>query len=286
MSRPGLAARATTWVLAGALNLAGITLVLVWAFAEGEPRLGDGSVSTRVGELLWFALLCGMGAFATLEILKRVLAVRGYYQRIQTRRWLADRSGRGDQAFDELLAAMGLNVQLTKERRLRGLRELSQEHRVFNLPTEQLAAQISAAADVALATKGRHYVTFLAGVTGLSLRAVHAAFSELALGELSEPELRAVDQGSFGVSQWVRAGIDQLQISLAERWRRFLQSAALSIAGIYGVVLARESVPTLAQGSQLRGTSESLFILAALIVGGMFAWILRDIAAALERTRR
>jgi len=293
MARPRLAARVTTWILAGALNVAGIVAVLVWALTRGEPALGGGSVSTRVHELLWFALLCGLGAFATIEILKRVLALRGYYQRIQTRRWLADRSAKGGElAFDELLAAMGLtdDVPPKGERRLQRLLELSQEYRVFNLPTEQLAAQISSAAEVALAAAGRRYVYFLAAVTGSSPHAVHAAFDQSALAQLPERERGTADQGAFGVSQRVRAGIDQLQISLAERWRRFLQSAALWIAGIYGIVLVPESSPTLVaesvQEGAVPGTSDSLFILAALVIGGLFAWVLRDLAAALERTRR
>src|SRR4051812_2120518 len=108
MARTNLAVRITTLVLAGALNVVLIAFVIAWALTDGDPALGDGNVSRRVQQLLWFALLCGIGAFATIEILKRVLALRGYYQRSQTKQWLADRSG-GRYAFGEMLAAMGLS---------------------------------------------------------------------------------------------------------------------------------------------------------------------------------
>jgi hypothetical protein len=144
--------------------------------------------------------------------------------------------------------------------------------RTFNLPTEKLAAQISSAADVALAAPGR-YEALLEGLTGrrdlvASEVTRRAKPSSTDPGELSE--------APYELAQLIRAGIDQLQISLGERWRRLVQGAALWIAGLYAIGLT----------AWADSDAKPRFIVAAVLVGGPFAWLVRDFAAVLERSRR
>jgi hypothetical protein len=75
----------------------------------------------------------------------------------------------------------------------------------------------------------------------------------------------------------VRAGIDQLQVSIGHRWRRYVRSAAVGLSGLIGIAIVEASeVPTRQRG---------LDILAALLVGGFVAWFARDVAALVERLR-
>jgi hypothetical protein len=64
-------------------NIALIVYVALFAVMSGPGKLGfdDGRpVSEQTRDMLWFALLCGLAAFAMIEILKRVFALRGLYQ--------------------------------------------------------------------------------------------------------------------------------------------------------------------------------------------------------------
>jgi hypothetical protein len=244
--------------------------------------------------LIALVVLCGFAAFATLEILKRVFGLRGFYQLRQTQVWLTRRYARDD-AFDGMLKAMGLHTA-------KGGLAWDERHRVFNLPTEHLAAQISAAADLALtapSTSSRESdvattvardpgVPFLAALTGLSDKKVEEELGRPPYDpdyQARQPELAAR----------VRLGIDQLQISLSERWRRYVQGAALWISGAYGIGLAHSALvprhlalrPGAIVPSELAyQPAEARYVLAALLVGGVFAWIARDIVAVIERARR
>jgi hypothetical protein len=242
------------FVLTTSVNFILIAGVLIWALAGSRSAVGLRTASA--GSLVWVmlsvGLLCGATAFATMEILKRVFGLRGRYQQRQTRIWL-----RGSVAYDQLLDAMGAD-------------RASAQH-TFNLPMEQLAALVSAAADVALRS-GRHQQL----VVSLSRLDPEENPSLYWGGDTGDsPEAR---DASAELAQRVRAGVDQLQISLGERWRRYVQSAVLWIAGAYGIAFFGE-------GQGLPG-GEGQFVLAAMILGGPVAWILKDLAAVIERARR
>lgn len=233
------------------LNSLLIVGVVVYAVIDAMGGITlEGEADAAIRDLLWFALLCGLASSATIEILKRVFSLRGLYQRRQTKVWLANRTYQGLEPFDELIDAMGL-------------RRSSEATRVFNLPTEQLIAQVSAATDVLLARQGPEHppsrlVEALAGRHGPS------------------PE-EDRNHERF-LAQRIEVGVDQLQISLSERWRGYVQSAALWVAGVYGIALE--------QTADISEDAGSLFVLAALLVGGMIAWTVRDLSAVIERARR
>jgi hypothetical protein len=198
-----------------------------------------------------FAVTCGFGSAATIEILKRIVGFRGMYQRRQTERWLEERSHSKDRdSFSELKSSLGADAYgkpiIAKQ----------QQARLFNLPTEQLAAQIGAALELAVAME--KYPDLVACFAGQPTESPNEDRLELA--------------------QRVRSGIDQLQISLGEGWRRAVQSAALWIAGWYGVGLTHVV--------KIDDRAEASYILGALVIGGVFAWVARDVAAFIERARR
>jgi hypothetical protein len=256
-----------------------VACVILYAalVAPGGIALGPGSVSEQIGQLVAFSLLCGGVSFATLEIFKRLVGIRGLFQRRQTRIWLDERTGgNGQAALDELLTAIGLRGVATTRQALP-----SGELRVFNLPTEQLAAQVSGAADVALTTpEPSRYQWLISGLTGNPFKPASAE----GRGRQSDQSQSSRDSQSlpgenYQLAQRVQAGVDQLQISLGERWRRYIQGAALWISGAYGIGLVQGAVSH-------PYAAEARYVLAALIIGGPFAWIARDLAAVIERFRR
>jgi hypothetical protein len=268
------------------VNVVLIAAVVAYAFMEairGDGiQLAEGSVSTQARDLLWFAVVCGLASFATIETLKRIAGIRGLFNRRQLEIWLEERTpqGRGaDVALHELLDAMGLGDPVSQEQdedASRGAVNRGDYKRVFNLPVEQLAAQISSAVDVAVLSPERYRSligTLIGGEAGMKVAA--------SLEQVKSADKRADDEGAdddrrFQLAQRVRAGVDQLQISLGERWRQYVQGAALWIAGLYGIGLAHAA----------DRSTESRYVLAALLLGGLFAWLARDVAAVIERMRR
>jgi len=266
------------------VNALPIIGVLAYAVSKAVPsggvQLPSGSVSAQAGQLLSFAVLCGLASYATIETLKRVVRVRGHYQRWQTRRWLS-RGSVENKAFDQLLSAFGLD------------RESADSLQVFNLPTEQLAAQIGAAADVALAAP-RGFKPLILSLTGplpeKLLKYLGSAADEQPLQPTEDDTSRLPDDDTslpptdderaaeFQLAQRIRLGVDRLQISLTDQWRRTVQGAALWIAGLYGIGLVH------AAGHPEE--AEASYVLAALLLGGPIAWIVRDFAALVERARR
>jgi hypothetical protein len=256
------------------LNVYLIALVLGFAVYQavkaGGVQLGGGSSPTsQVQDLIWFGLICGFASFATIETLKRLGGLRGFYQRRQASRWLRERSRLAgldaNAVFAQLLDAMGLARQITSSRPTTdGRVTRATERRVFNLPTEQLAAQVSSAVDVALTAPGR-YGQLLSCLSGDLPQALTA----------NGPR---DDFSTQILARRLRAGIDQFQISLGERWRRYVQGGALWIAGAFGIGLTH--------AAELPQRSEPRYVLSALLLGGVSAWIFRDVVAVVERSRR
>jgi hypothetical protein len=120
--------------------------------------------------------------------------------------------------------------------------------RVFNLPIEQLAGQIGAAADVALTARAEHpaLISALAG--------------EKAPEDSVAPPPSREDDAAYRLAQRVRAGVDQLQISVGERWRQYVQGGAIWISGLYGIGLTHAADHPVA--------AEPRYVLAALVLGG------------------
>jgi hypothetical protein len=236
---------ATVGAYANVVNAFLIGAIAVYAFARASV-----SSAVIVRDLLWFTVACGLASFATIEAVKRLTGIRALYHERETKRWIERRAGKPHPedpvAFWMLLSVMGV-----PDGRSPGDRK-----RVFDLPAEQLAAQLSGAAEIAVASPAFY-------------RPLIAAFAG---GYADTPG------GDYELAQRVRAGVDQLQISLGERWRRYVQGAALWLAGLYGILLTR--VVDVARDA------EATYILAALLVGGPLAWLIRDATAVVERLRR
>lgn len=249
-----------------ALIAAVLLYVLVRALTEKSFRLQTGSVSAQARDLLWFALACGLLSFATIECVKRLTYVRARYHENETRLWLQTRLDRirreptesADRTspFQQLVSAMGIEPDA---RRL-----------LFNLPSEQLAAQISAAADLALTSERDDRYTYLLASVTKDERDLPSEGAPPTSTETDEArDLRRAQQ--------VRIGLDQLQVAMRDRWRRYLWGAGLWISGAYGIGLAFAGNRETVEGPR--------HVLAALVLGGVVAAVARDLTAIVERLR-
>ena len=312
--------RAYWWFVVILLLFVGMVAGLIVLIAKvlAEPRLADpddrSQIRDAVTALLWFSLISGLAGMATIQTAKYLFGLRGWYQRRQVRKWLTAREGAASPAAEpaedaahsawaDLLQAMGV------QHRARDVLEL------FDLPIEQLAAQISAASDVALrapqeyerllvALVGEHRrqdINKLKAETGAAAAPIRdggaephgPAFDPLRRrrrGRPPEPRteeprgpedrnrlLDRLDETRGAVAQQLQAGIDTLQVSVGQRWRRWIRTLALiTTVAIAGLTLAQTTI---------HEEAKAAFVLAALLLGGFFSWMTRDLVAVVERLR-
>lgn len=267
------------------VNMALILSVAAYALGralqhQGVP-LERGSVGAQAQDVLWFALVCGLLSFATIEILKRIGDLRGRYHLLRVIEWLTRASDNNGvpswAAFRDLERAMGLQYLESHPRSdeardepfapVRWVRRAKRDRLlVFSLPIEQLAGQISAAGDAAL-TSPHEFPALYVSLTG----------DFYSTDPQQRPEYDIADSDVVQ-TQRVRASIDQMQITISKRWRRDVQGTAIWVAGLWGIGLAH--------AADRAGGAEPRYLLSALLLGGIFAWIARDLAAAIEGLRR
>ncbi len=257
-------------LLAGAFPLAVIGAIV--AFGLSLQLRGGRTTSptaTLAAGLIGVSVVAGIASMATLQVVKSLLGVRGLYQRRQVLGWFSREpfGNRGPMEFLQALGAVG-----TSDRQ--ALRYL------FDLPIELVCAQVSGAADVALAEPER-FPAFLGSLAGegFVVGAVTARKTDhessgaqqidSALANRADAELR--------LSHYVRTGIDKLQVSVGHRWRSYIRATAVWLSGLVGVAIVEVSHPP----AQERG----LYILSAVLVGGFVSWFARDVVAAVERLR-
>jgi hypothetical protein len=307
--------RLDAWLLAVVVVLALGLIVLALTPSAPKlavPREAFNILTQRFWAVLGFAVAIGVASAAALQLAKQLFWVRSRFQRRWVMGWIGERcaiealwadwlernpkiegnpSASPDPASasesasslaasslaasQRRLAAEELEEALLGGRAKRALRD------VFDLPIEQLCAQISSAADLAITEPDRNAELLLGlmGPTGLTHIDSLAPPQRIVDGriERKEPAHSEKADAYSPVAQGVRTGIDVMQISVGQRWRRGVQGSAVLISGILGVIgvfFARVTWPT-------RG----LFILAALVFGGFFAWLVRDLTAIVERIR-
>jgi len=225
------------------------------------------SGATMAG-LLGFAAACGFCAMVVVEAIKRLLPLRSWFQRRHVAQFLVERSGaeKGFAAMGELVHELHLAdgeprvresehrdrdyfVELGRSWATRRVVGRAGVASVFNLPPEQLTGQIGQLVEVPL---DEHPP------------AAPHLMRALATGDRPETA--------------VPVAIDQLHVILIGRWRHYLQATTWWLSGAVGLVVAMTHVvPSVNSGTQ---------VMAALVLGGFFAWLTRDIVAAVERLRR
>lgn len=257
-------------LLAGAFPLAVIGAIVAFGLSL---QLRGGRATSPTGALaaglIGVSAAAGVASMATLQVVKSLLGVRGLYQRRQLLGWFS-REPFGDSGTAEFLKALGA-VGTNDGQALRYL---------YDLPIELICAQVSGAADVALAEPER-FRAFLGSLAGEG--AVSDAVTARKTGHES-PGAQQTDSApaneadaELRLSHYVRTGIDKLQVSVGHRWRTYIRATAVWLSGLAGIAIVEVSHPP----AQERG----LYILSAVLVGGFISWFARDVVAAVERLR-
>ena len=265
--------------------------------------------------LLAVAALTGTASMAIVQVAKNLFNLRGLYQERQIRQWLADRGSDHDyRSFSQLLEGLGLKAasqalnkgeaqptpdtgttspQTTKWRWPLDV-DRAEVRRFFGLPIEQLTPQIGAVAELASAEGNR--LALLKSLAGKSGWPKIDQFAARTSGPSPTPAAGqpAAQTGGQPVAQTgqedeevelrlelahlIRGGLDQLQVSIGERWRHYARATAAWLSGALALIMSY--VVHLSPGVR------TVSVLSALILGGFFSWLARDLVAVVERIRR
>jgi len=173
------------------VTLAGVMILIVGltAFAiltrQGPSAEFTRSMTELVGtglRALAFAGLVGVAAMALLQTTKVLLRLRGKYQERQVLLWIYHRHPAGsEQAMRELLEGLGGHRS--------GQVDRGDLRRLFDLPIEQVTAQIGAVADLAVAEPSR-YQELLRALAGRPATARSRISSRMRRGLPVSPQRR------------------------------------------------------------------------------------------------
>ena len=226
-------------LLVGALLLITFAVLIAWmAFRFGSDTILG--VITQVkgstadlGPFLMETALIGVATMALIQSIRAIYPVRGLFQQWSVTRWLSEGAGKSDFLISRLLS----------------LAVATDSRAVFDLPAEQLLAQIGAAADLVVGLpRGHEELLFaLVGRAGSHdaqnyVEQFHKSRGATKQSDASEPgapglnlDPNYVDVRNR-VAQHIQRRIDGLQISMGRLWRMILRLTAISIGALVAFV--------------------------------------------------
>jgi hypothetical protein len=249
--------------------------LLFWLFRPVKlPPVDQLRIAASVA---WFLLViaasAGVAAMATIQFWKALFQPRSAFHSSELEALFGESLG---QVFG--LAGPTLNNLKTdsasKPARLDYL---------LDNPTEVVMGQLRSTADyILLRPKGFEEALFLlAGAAGKS------AVGKYLDAETEQPAIPSSDntttslgrsnEALVGVRFFVEQHLNLIHVRLKERWRRRVRIAAVAVAGLAGLLTV--SLSNLGPAAKVSA------VFAAVVWGGFFSWLARDIVALIERRR-
>ena len=232
-------------------------------FADGVYR--------QVVEFAAAVTALGLVVMAIIQSAKDLLPVRRWFHDAFVRAWLAHKA-RGHAARGGIRPDAGVAFDDLVE-----LATTGDAHALFDLPIEQLAAQVAAAASQSLDYPARHedlVRCLAASADPRDLAAILGAAPEaLSRDDAANAEIDARTR----VMHQVQRSVDALQISAGYRWRWYLQLTAFALSA------ALTLTAVVAAGGDAPLTRRLVDALPLAFVGGFIAPVARDAIARLTK---
>ncbi len=234
-------------------HMAATALLFALLATASHERIGPitREPMAAAGSLLAFSAVVGVLAMAVLEVLRRLLPLRGWFHRRELYGLkFVDHEKRelyGVKFMDPEQPEL-YGVKFVDTKRVLGRYDLAW----FDVPREQFVAQLAALAEIELARE----------------------FARVA----ATPSPREPVDDDAEARANLETELDAFAASVAFRWQRMLRLSACVLAGACGLVTATFS------GADVGAVAVST--VAAFVFGGFFAWFARDIVALVEGWRR
>lgn len=223
----------------------------------------------------------GIVTMALIQTAKDAAPLRRWFQRRWVRRWLAFqwRKAAGPQATPEGPHTAGDDLVR--------LATGGDAEALFDLPIEQLCAQMNAASLIVLDYPWRHVELLRCLAAGVNPRDIEALLAARELAEKPRSQQTPEDQKKLTdiadprnrVAHQIQRNIDALQIAAGFRWKLGMQIASIAISALIIVTGLRM------YGAETPFRNTPLYILAA-ILSGFVAPVARDLVATLQQLRK
>jgi len=215
-----------------------------------------------------FAL--GLLVMAIIQSVKDLLPVRRWFHRSFIRAWLAHK------ARDHMQnggAQVSPDAALTD---LIALATTGDAHALFDLPAEQLAAQVAAAASESLDFPTRHDALLRCLTASADPHDVDLVMTA-ETGASHAPTDPAIVDARTRLLHHTQRSVDALQIAAGYRWKWYMQLSSFALASAIAVLaMATDGVDS-------SRTSAALYALPLGLAGGFVAPVARDFIAAWTR---
>lgn len=244
------------------------------------PKAITEAVQTVAGGAFPFATALaavGVLSMAFLQTVKDVFPLRRWFQAAWVSAWLRDQATRAGSGVE----AVGAEADLIR------LGTSGDRAALYDLPIEQVAGQMNAAAQLVLDFPWDHEHLFRCLAAQANPDDIRTLLQSRppARGprrEWSAEERSALIDARNRVTHQVQRSLDGLQISAGFRWKLYLQVASIVVSGLLvwaGLMLfVTEPIDVFVRHLPL--------YVATAIVGGFVAPVARDLVAALEGLRK
>lgn len=215
-----------------------------------------------------FAL--GLLVMAVIQSVKDLLPVRRWFHQAFIRAWL------GHKARDHAAAGGARVDPQAALDDLVALATTGDANALFDLPIEQLSAQVAAAASESLDFPTRHEA-LLRCLTATADPHDVARVLQADAGEATQPDDPVVIDARTRLLHHTQRSVDALQIAAGYRWKWYMQLSSFALASAIAVLaMATDGVDS-------SRASAALYALPLGLAGGFVAPVARDFIAAWTR---
>jgi hypothetical protein len=251
---------------------------------EAITGIGKWSVGNTASSLAAIGTLTGALSMAFIQTMKDLTPVRRWFQRWWLNGWIDTRASNFNNDVKGAKGKPALPPTDAGEAsaQLIELATGGEEMAFFDLPADQLVAQMNAASQIALDYPSEaHYYTLLAVLSqGADLADIEALYqvpsARAALEDKSLPANYADVRSR--VAHRLQRNLDGLQIAMSDRWQWLLQlgSQLICIAAIE-IALLETSTNNL--------VANLIIGVPVALIAGYLAPVFRDLVAALQKLR-
>lgn len=250
------------------------------SFADAVQRVVD-AIYARAFPIATALAAVGIVTMALIQTVKDAAPVRRWFQRRWVRNWLARQWAKDRPTQAPPDGADKAGADLVR------LATGGDDKALFDLPIEQLCAQMNAASLIVLDYPWRHAELLHCLAAGVNPDDVRALIAARVIAEKPRSQQTAEDQKTLldiadprnRVAHQIQRNIDALQIAAGFRWKLGMQIASIVISA--GLVVT---------GLQLYGVATPVrntpFYILAGVLSGFVAPVARDLVATLQQLRK
>ncbi|MGE0563665.1 MAG: hypothetical protein AB7O50_04050 [Pseudolabrys sp.] len=227
----------------------------------------------------------GTIAMAFLQMLKDLTPIRRIYQRFWLKRWLREHADSDGDARSTSSARSTLRTRSSPEKTHDRLIELTTggaERAFYDLPSEQIVAQMNAAAQLVLDYPKKYSDVLVVMADGADADDIAAILDSSPRGTRSAKSKSERSQefleARVRVNHQIQRNLDAIQIALSNSWRFWMQIMSILLSTLIIVLSVMNT----------GDVRFSTILIAALVglAGGYLAPVSRDLVVALQNLRK